>query len=253
MKKDVKLVLSGGGARGFAHIGALIGLAELGINPIAISGTSAGSLVGAFIADGFQPKEIKEIFEKHKFKKSLHFSNLKAGIFTSDSIHEIISKNIRSKNIEDLKMPFFVTATNLLNGDRIVFNSGPIIERVVASCSIPILLPPVYIDNVPYVDGGVTSNLPVEPFIPKDKTKIIGINVNPISPYSSETGIIDTVDRTIQLCLKENVMRNASSCDVFIEPIGIEKYQLMDNEKVREIIELGYMHIKTITTQLSSL
>ncbi len=250
---EVKLVLSGGGARGFAHIGVLIGLAEFGINPIAISGTSAGSLVGAFVADGFHPNEIKEIFEKHKFKKSLHFSNLKAGIFTSDSINEIISKNLRTKNIEDLKMPFFVTATNLLNGDRVVFNSGAIIERVVASCSIPILLPPVYIDKVPYVDGGVTSNLPVEPFLPKDKTKIIGVNVNPISPYSSETGIIDTVDRTIQLCLKENVMRNAASCDIFIEPSGIEKYQLMDNEKVSEIIAVGYKYLKTIAPKLSSI
>lgn len=250
---EVKLVLSGGGARGFAHIGVLIGLAELGIKPVAISGTSAGSLVGAFVADGFHPNEIKEIFEKHKFKKSLRFSNLKAGLFTSDSIHEIISKNLRTKNIEDLKIPFYVTATNLLNGDRIVFNSGAIIERVVASCSIPILLPPVYIDKVPYVDGGVTSNLPVEPFLPKDKTKIIGVNVNPISPYSSETGIIDTVDRTIQLCLKENVMRNASNCDVFIEPTGIEKYKLMDNEKVSEIIEIGYNHIKTIAPKLTSI
>ena len=67
MKKEVKLVLSGGGARGFAHIGILIGLAELGITPIAISGTSAGSLIGVFLADGFHPTEIKEIFEKHKF------------------------------------------------------------------------------------------------------------------------------------------------------------------------------------------
>lgn len=253
MKKDVKLVLSGGGARGFAHIGILIGLAELGITPIAISGTSAGSLVGAFVADGFHPLEIKEIFEKHKFKKSFHFKNLKAGIFTSDSINEIISKNLRTKNIEDLKMPFYVTATNLLNGDRTVFNSGAITERVVASCSIPILLPPVYINNVPYIDGGVTSNLPVEQFLPKDKIKIIGVNVNPISPYSSETGIIDTVDRTIQLCLKENVMRNASNCDVFIEPKGIDSYQLMDNHKIKEIIQLGYNHMKAIKVELDKL
>lgn len=253
MKKDVKLVLSGGGARGFTHIGILIGLAELGITPIAISGTSAGSLVGAFVADGFHPLEINEIFEKHKFKKSFHFKNLKAGIFTSDSINEIISKNLRTKNIEDLKMPFYVTATNLLNGDRTVFNSGAITERIVASCSIPILLPPVYIDKVPYVDGGVTSNLPVEPFLPKDKIKIIGVNVNPISPYSSETGIIDTVDRTIQLCLKENVMRNASNCDVFIEPKGIDSYQLMDSHKIKEIIQLGYNHMKAIKVELDKL
>lgn len=249
----VKLVLSGGGARGFAHIGVLIGLAELGITPIAISGTSSGSLVGAFVADGFHPKEIKEIFLKNKFKKRMHFSNHKTGIFTSDSIHEILSKNLRTKNIEDLKVSFYVTATNLLNGDRIVFNSGAITERVVASCSIPILLRPVYIDKIPYVDGGVTSNLPVEPFLPKDKTKVVGVNVNPISPYSSETGIIDTFDRTIQLCLKENVMRNASSCDIFIEPSGIEKYKLLENEKISEIIAVGYNHLKKMGTKLTSI
>jgi len=253
MKKEVKLVLSGGGARGFAHIGILIGLAEQGINPIAISGTSAGSLIGVFLADGFHPTEIKEIFEKHKFAKNINFLDFKSGIFSSSPLYEIIDKNLRTKNIEDLKTPFYVTATNLANGDRIVFNSGKISDRVVASCSIPILLPPVYINEVPYVDGGVTSNLPVEPFLPKDNTKIIGVNVNPISPYSNETGIIDTVDRTIQLCLKENVMRNASSCNVFIEPKGIDSYQLMDNHKIKEIVQLGYNHMKTIQSELNKL
>jgi NTE family protein len=183
----------------------------------------------------------------------MHFLNHKTGIFTSDSIYEVLSKNLRTKNIEDLKIPFYVTATNLLNGDRIVFNSGAIKERVVASCSIPILLRPVYIDNVPYVDGGVTSNLPVCPFLPKDKTKIMGVNVNPISPYSNDTGIIDTFDRTIQMSLKENVMRNASSCDIFIEPTGIEKYRLLDNEKINEIIAIGYNHLKSMEAKLTSI
>lgn len=253
MKKEVKLVLSGGGARGFAHIGILIGLAEQGITPIAISGTSAGSLVGVFVADGFHPTEIKEIFEKHKFAKNINFLDFKSGIFSSSPLYELIDKNLRTKNIEDLKTPFYVTTTNLANGDRIVFNSGKISDLIVASCSIPILLPPVYINGIPHVDGGVTSNLPVEPFLPKDGHKIIGVNVNPISPYSNETGIIDTVDRTIQLCLKENVMRNASSCDVFIEPKGIESYQLMDNHKIKEIIQLGYNYIKTIKSELDIL
>ena len=253
MKKQVKLVLSGGGARGFAHIGVLMGLYELDIKPIAISGSSAGSLVAAFVADGFHPIEIKELFEKHKFKKNLHFKNLKAGLFSPDSIYELINKNIRSKNIESLQIPLFVTVTNLLNGNRTVFNKGNIAQCVVASCSIPMLLPPVYINDIPYVDGGVTSNLPVEPFLPKDACKIIGINVNPISNYSPKTSVIDTIDRTIQLCLKENVMRNAALCDLFIEPRGIEKYKLLDNEKASEISALGYNHIQEVLKTVDSI
>jgi len=250
MEKEVKLVLSGGGARGFAHIGVLIGLAELGVKPIAVSGTSAGSLVGVFLADGFHPIEIKEIFENHKFNKNLNFLDLKAGLFSSSSLYEIINKNLRSKHIEQLPIPYFVTTTNLLNGERTIFSTGEIADRVVASCSIPILLPPVYINGTPYVDGGVTSNLPVEPFLPKNNIKIIGVNVNPIEAYSPNANIINSIDRTIKLCLKESVDKNAISCDVFIEPKGIENYQLMDNHKINEIIELGYNHIKNLNQEI---
>jgi len=191
--------LLGGGARGIAHIGILIGLAELGIKPIAISGTSAGSLVGVFLADGFHPTEIKEIFEKHKFNKNLNFLDLKAGLFSSSSLYELINNNLRTKKIEQLSIPYFVTTTNLLTGDRTVFSRGEIADRVVASCSIPLLLPPVYIEGTPYVDGGVTSNLPVEPFLPKDEIKIIGITVNPIEAYAPTANIINSIDRTIKL------------------------------------------------------
>jgi NTE family protein len=249
---EVKLVLSGGGARGFAHIGILIGLAELGVKPIAISGTSAGSLVGVFLADGFHPTEIKEIFEKHKFNKNLNFLDLKAGLFSSSSLYELINKNLRTKHIERLPIPFYVTTTNLQNGERTTFSSGEIADRVVASCSIPILLPPVYINEIPYVDGGVTSNLPVEPFIPKSEVKIIGVNVNPIEAYSPNSNIISSIDRTIKLCLKESVDKNAKECDLFIEPKGIENYQLMDNQKIQEIIQLGYNHLKSINLNLEN-
>jgi NTE family protein len=237
------MVLSGGGARGVAHLGVLKALEEYGIKPNAISGTSAGSIVGAFLCDGFSVDETIAIIKKVVIKNKINFTGLRTGLLSMLPIENLLKNNLRTKNIEDLAIPFYATAANFNNGKAQIFSEGSIIERVLASCSIPIVFSPVFINNIPYVDGGLCSNLPVEPFY-ESKEKIIGVDVNPVSEYSNGLGFIANMERTINLVIKENTLANSKRCDVFIEPQGLQKFYMFDSKHIPNIIDIGYNYVK---------
>ena len=104
--------LSGGGAKGFAHLGALKVLEKSGLKPDVIAGTSAGALAGVFYADGYQPEEIIELFKKRDFRDFVELSIPKSGLLKSTGLHGFLKKNLRAKCFEDLKIPFFSVATD---------------------------------------------------------------------------------------------------------------------------------------------
>lgn len=236
------LALSGGGARGAAHIGVLKALQEWDIVPSAISGTSAGSIVGAFICDGFSPEEIATIMQSFEFKNRISFMNFRKGIFSIEPIEKLLKNNLRSKTFEELRLPLYVTAANLDNGKPVAFHEGPILPAVLASCSIPLVFPPVFIDGVPYVDGGLSANLPVQPLLARPE-KIIGVHVNPVTEYRENAGFFENMDRTFNLFLRENMYHDIGKCAVFIEPKGLEQHQLFDYKHMSEIVDLGYREV----------
>ena len=149
------LALSGGGARGFAHVGALKVLDEMGVRPDIISGTSAGSLIGVLYADGYTPDEIIDLFSSLNFSDLAEITIHRSGFFKITRFRIFLKKVLRARYLEDLEIPVMVTATDLDQGCSKTFATGPVIDIVCASCSIPVLFSPVIIDNVHYVDGGV--------------------------------------------------------------------------------------------------
>ena len=155
---DIGLALSGGGAKGFAHLGALQALEEKGIRPDIIAGTSAGAIVGAFYACGFKPKEILEMFMKHDVKDFLSFTLPKESFLKYDGFRKFMEKTFPVKSFEELKIPLYTVAADFDNGLCKVFTEGELVPRVLASCTIPIVFKPIKIDGVRYVDGqGVWS------------------------------------------------------------------------------------------------
>jgi NTE family protein len=237
--------LSGGGARGAAHIGVLKALREWNIHPSAISGTSAGSIVGAFICDGFSPEETAAIMHSFEFKNKISFLNFRKGFFSIEPIEKLLKNNLRSKNFEQLQIPFYATAADLNTGKPIAFSEGPIVPAVIASSSVPLVFPPVFINDIPYVDGGLSANLPVEPLLNKPE-KIIGVHVNPVNDYRSDIGFMENLDRTFNLFLRENMKEGIGKCAVFIEPKGLENHRLFDYKHMMEMVELGYRHVKNM-------
>ncbi len=238
MVNNYNLVLSGGGARAYAHLGVIKALKESGISFNSISATSAGSVIGAFLCDGFSLEDIVEILEKNKSLVNFNYS-IKGGFLSNDKLSNLLKNNLRSRNFETLKMPLFISATNLNNGDQQIFESGNIIEAILASSSIPLLYQPIIIKEVPYCDGGICSNLPVEPFYNSD-LKVIAIHVNPMSEFDGNRNLIFQFERFIHLCIKENTLRNIEKIDFLIEPKRLSEFGLFDFKRMDEIIEIGY-------------
>lgn len=235
----VGLALSGGGARGFAHVGALKALEELNIRPDVISGVSAGSLVGVLYADGYAPDEIIELFSHVNFKDLAELTIPRSGFFKIDKFRNFLKKTLRAKRLEDLEIPLVVTATDLDNGKSVSFTSGPIVDIICASCSIPVIFNPVNINGVYYVDGGVFRNFPVTP-IRSSCDIVIGINVNPLVVKDYKKTIMAIAERSYGFIFKSNTMPDIRLCDILVQTNEIIQYNIFNIEKLREIATFGY-------------
>lgn len=235
----IGLALSGGGARGFAHIGALKALEETGIKPDIISGVSAGSIIGVLYADGYTTDEIIEIFSSLKFGDLAEITVPRSGFFKMEGFRKLLKKILRSERFEDLQYPLVVTATDLDHGKSISFDSGPIVDVICASCCIPVVFNPIKIHNIHYVDGGVFRNFPVKP-IRHLCDKIIGINVNPLVTNEYKQSIISIAERAYSFMFKSNSFEDMRLCDILVQTNETAQYNIFDINSLYEIADFGY-------------
>ncbi len=233
------LALSGGGARGIAHLGILQAMEERKIKINIISGTSAGALAGAFYADGFHPLEILDFFSNRKLYEFMRISFPRSGFFKSDALRKILEKNLRSKYIEDLNIPLIVAATNFQKGKIEYFSKGLLVDLLLASSGIPLLFETTQIDHIPYIDGGIMDNLPLAP-LKKICRKTIAAHVNPIGHHEKIRNPVQVMERSFHLAVASEINKKKKEADVFIEPEGLKKYGLLDLRKVKEIYAIGY-------------
>lgn len=244
MKKyKTGLVLSGGGTRGFAHLGVIAALFEKGIKPDVISGVSAGAIVGAFIAGGKSPEEILDIFKKGWVFRYTKLHIPIDGLLKLDGLKEVIQKEIPVENIEDLEIPFFVGISNLNRGIIQYKNRGSLAEIVLASSSIPILFSPVIIGKDSFVDGGLMDNIPIHP-IKNDCEQIIVSNISPVNPKAKIKNLIQIATRTFYMSVNANMKEVRKHTTVFIEPKGIDKFDILSRTHADELFELGYNSAK---------
>ena len=122
--------VGGGGAKGFAHVGALKAMEELGIRPDIISGTSAGAVIAVLYADGYSPDEILDLFSGLSFNDLAEITLPRSCFFKIDRFKHFLQKSLRAVNIEDLSIPVVVTATDLDHGKYVAWRSGEIAERL---------------------------------------------------------------------------------------------------------------------------
>jgi NTE family protein len=233
------LVLSGGGARGFAHLGVIQALNENNIFPDVISGTSAGAIAGVLYADGYTPKEIMGILNS---TSRLHFMRPtvpREGLFRISGIIRILKEHLRAKTFADLRIPLFVCATDLHNGKAVYFSEGELIDPIIASASIPVIFKPVVINNIHYVDGGVLDNLPVRP-LEKSCKFIIGSFVNPTGSEENFSNLSRIAVRIFMLNIAKEVALKADKFDLFIAPPQLKDYKILDPEKAEEVYKIGY-------------
>ena len=240
---NIGLVLSGGGTRGFAHLGLIQALNDFGIYPDVISGTSAGALVGVLYADGYSPKEILHLMNSGSRLDFMRPALPREGLLQIGGIIKILKSCLRAKTFEELKIPLYVTATDLNNGKAEYFSKGNLLDPVIASASIPVLFQPVMINNIYYVDGGVLDNLPLKPIENKCRF-LFGSFVNPVGYMEKCSGLINIAERTFMLSMSKEIGEKSKKFDLFVAPLELRNYKILDPEKAEELFQIGYKATK---------
>ncbi|MFT6150306.1 MAG: NTE family protein [Saprospiraceae bacterium] len=233
------LCLSGGGARGIAHIGVLKAFEEYNIFPQYTSGTSAGSIVGALYAAGIPTSKMIDLVKNANLFKIFRMGSFSGGFVKLSYLQDILRAELPATEFKDLPSDFFVCVSNINKGKWTILKDGNIAEAVVASCSIPLVFEPVKINGELYVDGGLLNNFPVEPLVVECEM-IIGVNVMPNSIKRDISGLRSVAERCFDLVVWNNSETRISQCDVLIEIEGVDDYGIFDFLKADEIIELGY-------------
>ncbi|MCC8176109.1 MAG: patatin-like phospholipase family protein [Bacteroidales bacterium] len=239
------VALSGGGARGFAHAGALQALEEEGLKPDIIAGVSAGSVISALYGAGTVPSLMPMLFSQVSFFNSCAFTVGNGGIFKMDKFKAFLKRNFRGRELlEEMRIPVHICATDLDHCCPVDFTTGPIAERVVASCSIPILFAPVKVDGINCVDGGVLRNLPA--WAIRDQCeRLIGVNCSPLVSGRCKRSIVDVAQRTYELMAKTNAQLDMAMCDLVVETRDIAHHRAFNMKETESVFRSGYEATKT--------
>ena len=184
MGKKISLVLSGGGARGLAHIGVIEELEKRGYEIVSIAGTSMGAFIGGIYALG-KLEEFKKwalTFDKIKLFDIIDFSFNRQGLIKGVRVFNIIKKFIPDKNIEELNIPYVATAVDLLTNQEYVFTEGSLYTAIRASISIPTVFTPVSYNGCMLVDGGLMDNIPTKNIKRVKGDMLVAVDVNAFVP-----------------------------------------------------------------------
>jgi NTE family protein len=247
----VGLVLSGGGARGFAHVGIIKILDELKVKPTCVSGCSMGAVIGALYCLGYSGKEIEKKIDELTLKNILKVSFTVGG--NGKRIEGYFNNLFENKNFENLKIPLYVNAVDLESGEEIIFNKGNIAKAVRASIAIPGMFKPAIINDRFLVDGGVKNNVPLKILLDRKLDKIICVNAGPNKMADS---VLETVSTEISerkaphlskvlikslLIMQSNehmINYSKQKSDLFIIP-DLKTYTIIDFMKYKTIIKIG--------------
>lgn len=257
--KKVALVLGGGGARGFAHVGVIRELESAGIPIDMIVGVSVGSLIGAIYADVGDSFELEWKAFKIEKKEIFDFKvfNIKESVVKGEAIKDYIDKNVKTKRIENMKVPLAIVATDIKTGTAMVFRSGPVKDAVRASSSVPGVFPPVPYRDKLLVDGGVLGNLAPDVAKEMGADIIIGVSIaKERKQFTKETpDALTVVLESIAIMGDEIIRLNRDEMDFLIEP-QVGNIGITDFSRKKELIEAGRgatrKHIEKIKKALES-
>lgn len=235
------LVLSGGGSRGIAHIGALRALTEHGIEPDCIAGVSAGAIVGALYAAGHTPENMVEFFRETHPYRSTNMTFAKPGIWDSMKYAPEFRRFFPDDRFEALRRKLLVLATDLLSGEARVFDSGPLVLPLLASSSVPMVFSPTEIDQRWYGDGGIIDNFPVQ-LLEGGCDVIIGVHVNPLRQVGVEelNSSLAVLERALDVGMFAQARAKFARCDVMIRPSSLASYGMFDSKNYAAIEQTGY-------------
>lgn len=268
--KEVALVLSTGGARGLAHIGAIDQLTEAGYHIHSVAGTSMGALVGGMYAAGKLEKfkEWMTTIDRRKVLSLLDFSLSLNHVVKGDRIINAMMEVVPDMNIEDLDIPYCAIATDAVTGTEVVFNKGSLYEAIRASISLPLFFDPVKKGNRILIDGGLINPLPLNRVNRKKGDILVGIDVsghdyqgqvelrkmireqndksavmsiiNKIIPDSFDMNFYTLTNRSVSIMIHNNARLSAKLTppDILVD-IPMNRYNTFDFDKYERLSTIG--------------
>jgi len=221
-KPKIALVLGGGAARGFAHVGVIRALEQEKVPIDLIVGASVGSLIGAIYAydmNSFELEWTAFLIEKDSlFDYGMFTAFTGMGVAKGDKLEEFVKSKVPVVNIEDLKMPFAAVAADLNRGTRVVLDKGSVARAVRASSAIPGVFPPVDHQGKMLVDGGVIDNIPVSVAREKGADIVIAVDISENVINFNITNLLDVMLQSITIMGAENAKYKKKEADVLISP-----------------------------------
>lgn len=237
----IGLSLSGGGARGIAHLGMMKALIEEGFSFDRVTGASAGSIAGALYCNDISPDQGLDIIKSINFYKLLKPALNWRGLLKLENAAPLLEAHLPS-HFERLKRPLIVAGTDLNKGKVKYFQKGQLILPILASCSIPVIFDPILINKTPYIDGGILDNLPIKPI--KKCDFIVGMHCNPIGVNYKMSNWKDLMERSMLMAITAATYQNKKKCDVFLEPPALANFTVFDFKKAQELFDIGYNYVK---------
>jgi NTE family protein len=237
----IGISLSGGGAKGIAHIGVLQALLDHDIEPNIISGASAGAIVGALYAAGIPASEMLHAIRNTSYLRIFGFQWPDRGLGDMGYLKQLLSKLIKSDSFKSLHKPLYISVMNLNTGLVEIKKDGPLFDSICASSSVPILFKPVDLEGNQYLDGGIGMNMPVRCLIGKCDI-IIGVNLVNHHPIDDKylSSWKEIMSRVFDLSVYNNVKPEMELCDIIIEPTDIHLFSRFNFSQSEQLYKAGY-------------
>lgn len=290
-RPKIGLVLSGGAARGLAHIGVLKALDEQGIQIDAIAGTSMGAVVGGLYASGYTPAELERIalemdwqqalsdapprkdvpFRRKQddrdflVKQKISFRDdgtlgLPLGVIQGQNLAMVLESLLvhtsDNRDFDKLAIPFRAVSTDIATGEKVVFRKGHLPQAIRASMSIPAVFAPVEIDGRLLVDGGMVDNIPVDVARDMGVDVVIVVDIgNPLRDRKDLSTVLDVMNQSITLMTRKNSEAQLATLkpgDVLIQP-PLSGYGTTDFGRVPQLIDAGYRATTVLAARLAEL
>lgn len=238
------LALGGGFARGIAHIGVLKVLEEEGIPVSIIAGTSVGALIGATYCSGLSIKELEEVAHKVRFTSFARWTLSRYGFATNERMISFLTRTLKAKTFEELRIPLGVTATEFSSGEGAVFRSGSLIDPVRASCAYPGMFLPVNVDGRWFVDGMLSHPVPTVPLRQMGAQRVLAVHLKgQWSSQSAPRHLFDVIGQSFAIAQDRMSYGWRGAADLVIEP-DVAGFEYDDFKRAGELLKVGELAMR---------
>lgn len=242
-KPKIALVLGGGAARGFAHVGVIRALEQEKIPIDMVVGTSVGGLIGAIYAADVSSFDLEWTAFQLEKDDLFDFGVMNAvtgmGFAKGDKLEAWVKSHIKTTNIENLKIPFAAVATDLNWGYKVVLDHGPVARAIRASAAIPGVFQPVQHQGKILVDGGVVDNIPISVAKAKGADLVIAVDISGNLGNTSITNLLGVSLQATNIMFALNVEQSKKNADILIAPAGIGDIGMLDFTQKKRCMQAG--------------